>query len=213
MTAVRKARSHLVYLFALLISGIFSLFGKPAPSWASEASQQHHARVFNESFRVAQTNTTADPRYIKLQTKDSNTRAVFPANQRDVFPDNPASDRAVFPAGERAVFPDNPAATREVFPDNPAASRAVFPAGERAVFPDNPGLERLVYERAVFNDSVTAQNPEIVNLDISAAIDSINAKIQNNIELTVVEKAFIHSIKINKDLVNQTKLLMVEQGK
>lgn len=181
MTAVRKARSHLVYLFALLISGIFSLFGKPAPSWASEASQQHHARVFNESFRVAQTNTTADPRYI--QNKDSNTRAVFPANQRDVFPDNPASDRAVFPAGERAVFPDN------------------------------PGLERLVYERAVFNDSVTAQNPEIVNLDISAAIDSINAKIQNNIELTVVEKAFIHSIKINKDLVNQTKLLMVEQGK
>lgn len=49
MAPIRRARHYITYLAALLISGFFSLLGRPAPSWAEEARGEHSAKVFHET--------------------------------------------------------------------------------------------------------------------------------------------------------------------
>lgn len=178
MTTIRKATGYITYLSALLIAGLFSIMGRSAPSWAEDAQANYNSHIFNERFRVAQNSTTTT-----TNPTLNNPKAVFPANTRAVYPDSP-----------RAVFPDNP--------------RAVFPDSPRAVFPDNPGLERLINERAVFPDSPLTNNVEIENKDFTDAIDAVNLKIRDRVELNAVDRAFIRSIEMNRELIDQNKLLI-----
>ncbi len=54
MVMVRRARNFIVYLAALFISGLFAFWGRSGPVWAEDAKVDHSAKVFHESFRVAQ---------------------------------------------------------------------------------------------------------------------------------------------------------------
>lgn len=54
MTQVRRVKNYFVYLVALAISGLFSLLGRSAPTWAEETTAQRNATVFHQTIQVAQ---------------------------------------------------------------------------------------------------------------------------------------------------------------
>jgi len=51
MATIKRAKGYFSYLIALAITGVFSLFGKPAPGWAEEAAASHSAKVFQETLQ------------------------------------------------------------------------------------------------------------------------------------------------------------------
>lgn len=54
MTQVRRAKNYFVYLMALMISSLFSIFGRSAPSWAEETTTQRNATVFQQLMQTTQ---------------------------------------------------------------------------------------------------------------------------------------------------------------
>ncbi len=51
MATIKRAKGYFTYLIAILITGIFSMFGKAAPSWAEETAASHSAKVFQETMQ------------------------------------------------------------------------------------------------------------------------------------------------------------------
>lgn len=50
MTTIRRANHYVSYFIALVISGLFSLAGRPGPAWAEERKAEHNAQVFQQLY-------------------------------------------------------------------------------------------------------------------------------------------------------------------
>lgn len=105
MAPIRRAHRYFIYLAALLISGFFSLLGRPAPSWAQEVKSEHSAKVFNEMFQVAQAlgPVLREGRARPGVGVERGTHVHPPGEERGVFPTGPFK-----PGEERGVFPTGP---------------------------------------------------------------------------------------------------------
>ena len=177
MAPIRKAKGYLVYLMALVISAIFSWFGRPGPTWAEDVKQEHSAKIFQdtyrqETYRIAQTQTNTGDRYVYNSPTTTRDTVYRPSNEN------------------------------------------IYGKGADLGIQLNPAVEKEILEHTVTNTTVNYfQSPDTANTEITQAIDAINLKIQNKQELTALEKAFIYSLQINKDLVNQAMLQQVNQGK
>lgn len=67
MAPIRRAKSYLVYLIALLISAVFSLFGRHAPVWAQEVSADRNAKVFRDTMQSKKPYIIPREEHITLQ--------------------------------------------------------------------------------------------------------------------------------------------------
>ncbi len=101
MATVTRAKNFLIYLIALTLSALFSLFGRPAPSWADEVKSDYSARVFEEVFRVAQGTTTQGPIDRRFIDTGTGTTTQGPIDRRFIDTGTPDSRKgpAWFPGG------------------------------------------------------------------------------------------------------------------
>lgn len=76
MPTIIKAKNQVSYFIAIVVSALFSFFGKGGPAWATDITREKDAKVFNELYRVA-----AAPTINSNITTAPNTRGVTP---RDV---------------------------------------------------------------------------------------------------------------------------------
>jgi hypothetical protein len=170
MATVKRAKGWFIYVMALFVSGVFSIIGRHTPAWAEDLKQEHHAKIFNEQYRVAQA------------TKPANSQ-IYQTGVRAMFPDPPSSTSNT---GIRAMFPpDSPAGIRGMFPpDSPAGVRAMFPdppSGIRAMFPDPPA-------------QVTGQSA-FANPNFQELVVNIREKTRTNQALTPEEFTFYKTLE------------------
>jgi hypothetical protein len=57
MSTIRRANHYVTYLIALVLSGAFSLLGRPGPAWAQEIKAEHNAKVFQQLYAAGPTPT------------------------------------------------------------------------------------------------------------------------------------------------------------
>jgi len=50
MATVKRAKYYGIYVLAILVSGLFSFFGKTSPAWTMDAKQAQNSKIFNEAF-------------------------------------------------------------------------------------------------------------------------------------------------------------------
>ncbi|MCE9624201.1 MAG: hypothetical protein K8R69_01920 [Deltaproteobacteria bacterium] len=230
MATVRKARGYLLYLIALLASGLLGVLGRHSPVWAEEVKRDYNAKVFNESFRVAaNTSQSTTVTNSNTVTKVRDPRLTFPPEARETFPPSskgasPVDTRETFPPEARYTFPPE---GRYTFPPEgrytfPPEARYTFPPEGKYTFPTEinnlhtSGIEQSIDYRGTFPPEFSyTQNVQSTNQELNEAIDAVNLKIKNNVELTPVERAFVYSIQMNRDLIDEVKLqqVRIEQSK
>jgi len=93
MATIHKVRNSFVYALAILIGGVFSFIGKPAPTWAKEAKKAHSAQVFNESFFGLGENGSSGTLVAQADSDDSRSFSQpsdrqFSVNQRSFSKDD-----------------------------------------------------------------------------------------------------------------------------
>lgn len=169
MVVIRKARLRLVYVLAIIFSGVFAFFGKKAPSWAREAEKEHSAKIFNQEF--FQGPQIQDSGTLIAQASDGSTvKRSFTVNDR-AFTDRAFTDRA-FTIKDRAF--------------------TVMP-GDRAFTYRDP--ETITVE-SFFTSKDQVQS---VNQQLADMLQAIQTKIQGGEKLTEGEMALLVQLgSVNK---------------
>lgn len=90
MAPIRKAKSYVIYLTALLISSLFTVFHKTSPAWAEDAKADRNAQIFSTMYKgqtvVAQatTGTTTPSSLSNIKLKPVTVAPPLTAGERDV---------------------------------------------------------------------------------------------------------------------------------
>lgn len=193
MATIHQAKKGLVYTLAILVGGIFSFMGKPAPTWAKEAKKQHSAKIFNDDF-VGFTHAEGNkPLY--AQNSEDNTRVFTQPSDRVFTVTNDAgasgSDNRVFTSPGDRVFtsPGNRVFT--------SPGNRVFSSPANRVF----SIDRVF---------TAPEQAEQVNQQLEDLMKGIQSKVQNGDALTAGEMALLIEIELSRrvdaiELINTWK--------
>lgn len=138
MAPIRKAKSYVTYLIAILISGLFSLIRQPLPAWAEEAKTDHRFLIAQAEKPAGETAVRQRPSSEKLIKQQPTNEAVFkPSSEKAakqptteaVF--KPSSEKAAKQPSSEFILKQQPTGAL-AWLDRPATVLAVFKQGSTA---------------------------------------------------------------------------------
>jgi len=202
MARIKGASNHLVYWIAIFFSAIFSFFGRSAPTWAEEITQDHHAQAFHAKYHRTQHKHAKHHVYSQAHTysEDERGKAVMPGETRG---------KAVTPADTRgkAVMPGD------------MRGKAVTPADTRgkAVMPGDTRGKAVTPADLQGKPSSQLEMPQelkvaetALNQQFDAAVQNIQFKIAQGDELTPGELGLLKNFQTAQaieDLKEQINIL------